>query len=323
MADVELSILQRVRNFLQIEGDASGIELFQLLKQYRNDIHPDKVKGEEAKKAAEEQFKQAQDLLRNLTNFLEQERLARKPTELAFYSQAYDAVNLQSELDEISAERTRLQQENDSLRDELKALTEVVSESQNKALRKETDEIKEIYKPSKANLASLGIVVLLTSASAVMVKMEEVSNFLKKYSPIDERTLNKSLFFLCLIVITLTVKRFIEYHWIKHKIHEASSAAFSMKFMELLNSTKKWEKDYFRTFTETDVVAFLEDNLCKRRKWLEILGFRLFSIETVESLKNFFIHTLLSKKLIEISSADSLDRTFVIKSGNWRYFTRR
>lgn len=318
MSEITVSIIQRARDFLKVEGDVGGVELHRLLREYRNAVHPDKVRDEEAKKTAEEIFKNVQSLLQELTQFLEQERLSRKPTELAFYSAAYDSVTVQAELDATKAERDELREENKNLDEQLKSLTDAEAKTQAEALKHETEGINELYKPGKASIASLGIVFLLTAVSGIMTKIEEVTNFLRKYSPVDEIVINKILFFLFLAILLITAKRLIEYHAMKQKLNETSSSEFAAHFMGYLTAHKGWDEKCIRTFSERDVVFFIECNISRRRKCLEILGFKLFSIECVETLKKFFIHTLITKRLVEIWTADSLDRNFRIKTG-WRH----
>ena len=64
--ELQRSLPERAKEFLQVEGERSLFELAELLRQYRNDTHPDRFQDQELKKQAEIRFKDAQALLDEL-----------------------------------------------------------------------------------------------------------------------------------------------------------------------------------------------------------------------------------------------------------------
>jgi hypothetical protein len=47
---------------------------------------------------------------------------------------------------------------------------------------------------------------------------------------------------------------------------------------------------------------------------VSFLGFQIFRRETVNRLKDIFIHNLLNKKLVDVSRAEKMQRFFTISS---------
>jgi len=100
--EIDVSLIQRVKEFLQITDDLSSIELLHLLKDHRKRIHPDKFTEEVAKKEAEEKFKETGTLIEELDRHIQVEKLSRGAKELALYEPLYDNLALQKELDEAT-----------------------------------------------------------------------------------------------------------------------------------------------------------------------------------------------------------------------------
>ena len=199
-------------------------------------------------------------------------------------------------------------------------LNKALTKKQNLELENENFELKQLYKPSKQKLASLGILFLLSSSFAVMTKIEEVSLVIKKFSPLPESILNKVIFYLFIFMLIIVVKQYIENKIISQKVSEVCSPKYSKRFWNYLNIFKDWDDDKTKDFTEEDVFSFIQGKNNNIRKIFASLGFKIFQIETTDRLKNFFINSLLNKQLIEISLAKGLDRTFTVKEGYRKYF---
>ena len=317
---IDKSIIQKVKEVLQISEDLSSIELLKLLKDYRKRIHPDKFTEEKAREKANEKFKDLGNTIDELNRYIENEKLHRGAKELALFEPLYDNVSLQSKLDEAEQKVKNLEEKVDSLKKINEELNESLSRKQNEELEKENLSLKELYKPSSQKLASLGILFLLTSIFAVMTKVEEVSVVVKKYSPFPESYLNNMIFGIFILMLILVVKQFIENKLVALKVSEVCSPKFSKEFWSYLNSIKDWEEEKTKDFAEEDVFYFIHGKDNKFKRILGILGFKLFQVETSDRLKNFVINTLLNKKLIEISLAKGLARTFTVKEGRRKYF---
>lgn len=317
---VDKSVIQKVKDILQIEEDLNSIELLKILKDHRNRNHPDKFSGEKARENAEEKFKELGSLYDELNAYIESERLYKSAKELASFEPLYENVSLQSKLDEANDKIKDLENQIEALNKNNKQLNDSLNLNQNKELEEENLKLKELYKPSTQKLASLGIMFLLTSTIAVMTKIEEVSAFIKKYSPFPESYLNIVIFSIFVFMLLIVIKQFVENKLISLRVSEVCSPKFSKDFWSYLSANKEWEDGKTKDFAEEDVFYFIHGKESKMKKAFATLGFRLFQIETSDRLKNFVINTLLNKKLIEISLANSLTRTFSIKEGRRKYY---
>ena len=318
------SIIQKAKEVLQISEDLSSIELLKLLKDYRKRIHPDKFTEERAREEATEKFKELGNTIDELNRYIENEKLHRGAKELALFEPLYDNVSLQIKLDEGEQKIKNLEEQVEILKKNNEELSKSLTRKQNEELEEENLKLKELYKPSSQKLASLGILFLLTSFFAVMIKIEEVSVVLKKYSPFPESYLNIIIFGIFVLMLILVIKQFIENKFISLKVSEVCSPKFSKEFWTYLNSVKDWEEEKTKDFAEEDVFCFIHGKDNKLKSIFGVLGFKLFQVETSDRLKNFVINTLLNKKLIEISLAKGLARTFTIKEGrrNYIYYDR-
>ncbi|MGD8305563.1 MAG: hypothetical protein PVF17_02825 [Ignavibacteria bacterium] len=310
------NILQRVKEFLDIEEELSATELYTKLREYRNHIHPDKYTDENVKKGAEEKFKEAQTLLDELYKGIETEKLKRSSKEIVSNKSTYDFVYLQRELDvntkTISEQKIKIE----NCEKLIKALQQELERKNDLEFRNEIEYLEKLYKPSTQKWASVGLVFLLSSTLFSMTKIDDVSNYIKQYSPISEFYINTALFIVFVIMLLLTIKQYFDHKIIEKRIGEITSSKHSAAFMEYLNDKKDWRYRHPKSFTENDVFEFLSAQPNKYRKYISWLRLKIFNTSTQDRLKNIFISNLLSKKLIDISSANSLDRSFIIKETN-------
>lgn len=79
--ELQKSLMERAKDFLQNEEDKSLFALVELLRKVRNNSHPDIFQGEELKKKAEDRFKDANALLGEVERQLEIERFNRNPNQ--------------------------------------------------------------------------------------------------------------------------------------------------------------------------------------------------------------------------------------------------
>jgi hypothetical protein len=318
--EIDLTLIQRVKEFLQITDDLSSIELLHLLKDHRKRIHPDKFTEEVAKKEAEDKFKTIGQLIEELDRLIQIEKVNRGAKELALYEPLYDNVSLQNELEaaknkieDLESKNTELQRDNDELQKSLE-------QKQSNEMEKEAQELKALYKPSPQRLASLGIVFLLSAALATMTKIEEVYSVIKKYSPIEEGYISPVVFGIFIFTLFIVLKQFIENKSIARRTGEVCSPLHCREFLQYLSEVNEQEENRPKMFTESDALAFIYGKKTWWKKTLSFLGFRMFHIETNDRLKNYFINTLLNKKLITIYHAKDLDRVFTIRDGKTYYY---
>ena len=316
---IDKSIIQRTKDILQIDEELSSIELLKLTKNYRKRIHPDKFSEEKAAEEAGEKFKEIGSLIDELDRYIQNEKLQRSAQELALYAPLYDNVSLQGQLDDALEKVQTLEEEAADLTKKNAELEESLKIKKDDELEKENIELKNLYKPSGQKMASLGIMFLLSASFAVMTKIEEVSVVLKKYSPVPESMINNVIFSIFIFLLILVIKQLVENHFISKKSNEVCSPKFSKEFIEHLKETNEYEENKAITFSESNAFSFIYGKDNKFKKLLSILGFRLFNIDTSDKLKNYFINSLLNKKLIVITHAKDLDRNFAIKNGHSHY----
>lgn len=314
---VQLSIVQRIKKFLHVDEECSASELYSRLREYRNQTHPDRFTEDKSKKQAEDKFKEAQKLLPELFQFIQNEALYRTPAELSLYKPVYDHVFTQASLDAAQKEIADLKRELEWRKREVERLTEQLGDNKKQEFDAERKRLEELYKPSRRSWASLGITLLLSGALTIMTKIEEVSSFLKKYSPVDETYLNKGTFIVFLIILALLIKRVTENTIMKRRVCEVCSAKAPVDFIKHIEQVSK--SDTPEHFTEYQVFEFLHGSTRWWKRVLSALGFVHYQVETVDQLKDFFISNSLCKELISISYAEGLDRRFTIrkKRGDW------
>lgn len=318
--DIDLTLIQKVKEVLQVTDDFSSIELLQLLKDHRKRIHPDKFTEETAKKEAEEKFKTIGQLIEELDRVIQIEKVNRGAKELALYEPLYDNVTLQNELEEAKGKIEDLESKNDELQKANDELQKALEEKQTSEIEKEAQELKGLYKPSPQRLASLGIVFLLSAALVTMTKIEEVYAVIIKYSPIEETYIRPVVFGVFIFTLFIVIKQFIENKAMARRTGEVCSPLHCRDFLQYLSKIKEQEENRPKIFTESDALAFIYGRATWWKKALSFLGFKMFHIETNDRLKNYFINTLLNKKLITIYHAKDLDRAFMVRDGKSYYY---
>lgn len=309
--NIEKNLHIRAKEFLQIDEECSLFELFERLREYRNSIHPDKFQDEVTKKEAEEKFKEAQNLWQELKRAIEREKLEKKSTEVQYYKSVYENVDLIKELDAARIKNSELEAIIAQIKHERDGLEKELSEKQTELVEEELKKIEAIYKPTKLSLTSLGISTILVSLLAIFSQVESVAEKIRLYSPISDSVFNFIVFSVFVLLLVLNVKKYSELKFIKRKAIQICSPKIVKGFRDFL--FEKYTDKERGNFSELDVFEFLESKNPAYKKYLSIIGIRIYDIETLDNLKNVFINNLILKKLITISVADELVRTFSIK----------
>jgi hypothetical protein len=317
MKTVTKSIIQKVKDQLAISDDLSATELYDLLHKYRSSQHPDKYLDENFKKEAEERFKQLNLLLDELGNFIEKEKLQKKPSELILFEKDFEIIKTKQEIlrfeKEIENLRLNIQIkdiETNNLKAEIKNLKTDLARATSDKVDKKTNDLIELYKPTKRSLLSLGLTFLLTIIIGVLTKIDQIALILKKYSPLQPIILNTLIFIFLIGIPLMYIKMIYEEHRIENAAKRIKTPKFILGFLIYLK-----ENSLYSSFTEMDVYNYLTQTLISRRPIVRYLYANVISIyneTTIDSLKDIFIFNLLNKRLIAISNADRLDRNFDI-----------
>ena len=98
MTKIATSILQKVKDELELNEDLPSTDLYDLLHKHRSNNHPDKFTNDEIKKEAEEKFKELNILLKELQIFIEKENFEKKPSELIVYEKDFELIKLKQEI---------------------------------------------------------------------------------------------------------------------------------------------------------------------------------------------------------------------------------
>lgn len=325
--DIDIGIVTKVRTYLEADEASSPADLYTALWKHRNQLHPDNFSDEAARKAAEEKFKDVQGLLESLQRYIENDALTGSPRELALYKPNLDRIYLVAEVDSLKEKLREATDEIGNLKYDLNQEKERASELERQltnrledSLKAEAHEIETLYKPSLQTFAPAGVVVLVSAVLAAMSKMEEAAVMLQKYSPLDETYVRRLLFVLFVGSFGWIFKSFLEHALLKRRALEIASPQFAKQFLEYLRSLRETQTEKVNTFTESEVSVFIRGKVHWWHRPLAIFGFHTFQSQITNKLTDYFIATLLTKKLIEVAGADFLDRSFIIKTERGRYY---
>jgi hypothetical protein len=309
---IQKSILQRVRDFLGINGELSATELHRELRGYLTEIQPDRFSDDAAKKAAESKFNEAEQLLAELFQFIQNEATQKSPSELCLFKPVYDGVFLQHALDASKKEIKDLKIQLERKEDEIGQLKTSLKKTEDEKFESERKRIEKMYKPSATKWASLGIMFALSVLAAAMTKVKDVSEFILQYSPFPQNFMNTTIFMILIVMVILTLKQYVENLVLRRKLEDICSARFTVDFVDYLARLDSAEAEKPKRFTEANVFDFISGKRSRWKAFLGHVGFRIFQTRTDESLKNCFINHLLKKELVQVSHADGLDRFFTI-----------
>lgn len=309
--ELQKNLPERVKEFLQIDGEHSLFELSELLRQFRKDTHPDRYQDCDLKSKAEARFKETQALLEEIEKQMEVECFNRKPTELAHYKTLYDTVQLNSELDKIKNELEDTKNELVKERERNAKLTKELQRKKDDSLTAEIKHLQSTYRPSTRKYATIGLAIILSGALGAMSQMEKVSAILEKYTPFDKQYISTGLFVCLLLFLAAMLRKLWEQEYIKRKSEEVCSPKCAGDFMEYLGLTRNSGAP-ITEFSEAEVFDFIAGGKQQMKGFVSFLGFQIFRRETINRLNGIFIHNLLNKKLIEISRAEKMQRYFNI-----------
>jgi hypothetical protein len=246
---IQKSVIQKVRDFLKTSDECSATELYTRLGEYRREIHPDRFIDEDTKKTAEAKFIEAQNLLTELFQFIQEEAALRAPAELVLYKPIYDSVFLQHALDASKAEIAGLRSEIADLQQsqewnglQVEELKAELKKRDDDRFEDERKRLEEMYKPSGGSWAFRGIVFVLGVLLVAMGRVKEVSDFVSQYSPFSQRMMNTTLFVVLLAMIALTLKQYLENLVLRHRVEDICSARFSVDFMATFRRSSPMKK---------------------------------------------------------------------------------
>lgn len=312
--DIEIGIVQKVMNFLNITESTNSVELYETLTSYRNQLHPDRCYDDESKMEATEKFVKATQLLTDLNSFINRERLAKSPTELVAIEKDYTIVNIQQKVIDKEKIIEVLESKIAKYREIIRNLLE-----QNKTIskeRKETnyEEIRKIYKDNGKIKTGIGLKVAFVFIYSFITSIDQISKAIRDYLPFSQNVLNIIVFSCISVSIIYSIRILIKNKIIEENSLRIETTTLIAKFSTLLKS------DHFGSkISEMKIFEFIKSEFTNKKKvfaFLEkIVGAN--NDVVVEKYKNVFINNLLEKQLIKISKAKSLDREFYVFGTSW------
>ena len=302
----------RAKQFLQIDGNPSLIELSKLLRQYRNATHPDRFQDVELKQKADARFKDAQTLLDETEKEIESEFFDRKPSELAVYKPVYDDFQIESRLDRTKKELESVRLELRNERESKHRLIKKVQQRKDESLDEEIYRFHADFRLSNRRYASMGMALALTGLLTAMTQMDQASGILEGFSPVMQGAIITFLVACLVLIFTTIVRQIWETDYIKQKSDEVLSPKCADEFMDYLSQERALSAPI--EFSEVEAFDFIAVKKHRINKWVANLGFRTFSAQTAGRLNKIFLHNLLNKKLAEISRVDRMQCFFKINS---------
>lgn len=308
---LQTSVITKVKTLLGVTADIEPTELYDLLYDYRNTVHPDKFTDDKKKIEAEEKFKEIGVLLSDLNKIIEGQKLEKKPSELIPYQKQFELIQRKQEIVTNEEEIKSLQSINSLLKHEIKSLRNEVKNLRDDRIKESTKELIDLYKPKKKGIFSPGLAVIGSLITLIVTKIEEVATVIFKYSPISEPLFNGVVF---TILIGAIILLFFNYQ--RERILE--SYANTVKTPKTVRDFYDYITDYddkkkITKFTETQVFEFIEYRIVRYSPVRKIFFksiLRILDENSIDKLKDIFIYNLLSKQLIEVSTAENMDRTF-------------
>ncbi|TLX72386.1 hypothetical protein E9993_17770 [Labilibacter sediminis] len=318
MTQIDKSIIQKVKDAIQVDSELESNELYDLLFDYRNTQHPDRYNDDELKKTAENKFKELNNLLDELARHIELEKQQRKPSELIPYQKQYEVTKFKQSVIWQEEELEKLKEKIESKDLRIEKLEEIIVNLRENKSEDLTKELIESYKPSGRSKVYSGLTFLLIFVYGILTKSEDILGILKKYSPLDIEVLNTIVFSTFIFMIILFAKKYIEEKLIKSISKSIISPRIINQFKSKLPE-KEENKSQF--FSESLVYDFIIEKYESKNFIVRFILKRLFPIYSEISLinlKDIFVYNLLNKQLIEIYNSKELDRWFRVKN---RYFT--
>lgn len=307
----------------ELLGISSSIEINNLYNQlynYRLTQHPDRFTDEDARKIAEENFKEAGVLLDALKASIEKQIAKKKPSDIIPIQKDLDTINVKQENRGYQDKIRDLELRLDIATGEVTNLKKELHSLQRGKVRERTEDLVKHYKPTTQKLLTLGITFLFSLIISILSKVEEIALFIAKYSPIDQRIINATIFGLLLFVPSSVIWLYLKQNILNRYAKLIVSPPYVKDFLFHLDTEKDKEP---KDFTENDVFEYLEYKLGPFNRFLRFITRRVLGIHSViatDSLKDIFIYNLLSKRLIEISNANMLERRFSIVKSRYYHF---
>jgi len=337
MTELTQNLIERIKNYLGIKEDVDAFTLYNLIFEWIKINQPNQF-GEGTREISI--YNTLNNFLAELKKEIDFIQISMKPNEIATYEKNIEIVKTKSEIlilkeeienliknhkEEIENLNKKSNEEIESLNNklflknhEIETLNHEIDNLKTDRYKESIDELKQLYKPSKSGLITLGISSVLLLFMGITTQFDSFNSYLIKVSPIDPKIIKWTLF----VVLILTFINQIYSLYKKGRLRKFCDKLVSQQLISEFNNYKVKEEDLnyskYRYFTEKDVEDFIIDKFCSHR-YLKNLAYyieKIFLINDYKSInymKNVFIDNLLTKKYVSYGSSKNMERNFVIK----------
>lgn len=320
------NIIQKVKDALGINCDTKEIDLLKSLKKKMCDSHPDKFPNEEAKKKAEERFKELREMYDELNRYIQNDIVA---SHLLVEFSETDRLELTyiNKLDSKDKKIEQLNFDKEMLEQELKSGNAKIEK-----LEKKNDELlKSKVELKREDLASMYAPKTAYNVVGVTSLVTMMATFTK---PFRDLLQNNGVPYDIISIISILILSVWGLKWLRKKM-------ISVVIESIENSIQTSPdniEDYMRVerFSYPDIMrlnnydcvldtyAFKESDISKyvrkslTRGWRKMLFFSGLD-KTVKNLTDRIILEFDRRKLIAGSEPDGFTRVFFIKKRRYFY----
>lgn len=324
MTEIEKSIIQKVKEKLNIKEDVDIFHLHDLLYKTRNKSHPD-LFDESFKEDATKKFSELNLLLGELKNYIDNNRLKNVGNDLIIYSENYDNILYKSQIINLENEILRLKMLIDEKSKEIISLSNKIKILEDSELNEIEKKLKELYHPKKNSFIVMGLTAGLIFLINILVYIGKLKDTFQNVFPFPIQTIN--IFLLILFIFAVIKILFKNYHFdrIRKIGDELKTNSEIQQFLDKYVKYTECEdkQNYGKVkFTESQAEKFIEDLYYNNKikfKLSLLNNFRDYIIfpnkaKNINYLKDIFLHNLINKELIKIGNSRLLDREFKIKN---------
>ena len=312
-------LITKASEILQVDGSKIDIEtLYRRLKDFRNELHPDKVIDEAEKSSREEEFKNITPILEGLEKEIQRDQRQRLPAKIAKspVSKATD-IMLEMKLRRAEDETHTLQSEVMALKRSLDEAKKLLEDSKKDVSSKLDTIARESAKPN--NLPEkLGIGVVWTLAL--------ISSFNKDLFGFIGQLQNQGVLSSALIPIIFWISFFAGFYFILKKQLRSSRLNKLLDALYTAEIRRSFSEQMpaKESFTESQVTTFIRSHIqniqtgtALKRILNSLIGNSLAASD-LHLLGQAFIAKLLEDNLIEFQGANNLEKKYSInKVGRW------
>lgn len=307
-SEKDKSIIQKVREYLGSPTEDAW-ELFKILRKKRSGLHPDLFSDKDAKECAEEDFKKANGLLKELRFYIEQQHAANLPVLCEEKNEVAEFFHMKI-VDDKDAEIERLNSQIFCLNHQIsiekrcnEELLQKIEELSKKNVNDIHEEIKSIYTPRKA-WTNIGLVAILTS---LLATFPVVSEFLTSIEA-DSKLILAALQVISVVTIFNWLRSWLINKIVEKIEYEVLNSEDINTTLKVSERTTRYRKDF--VFYEHNITSYLKSRFNLAARCVLFGGLN----KTIKILTEDIILQLDRKKLIKNSDAEGLNKLFVVNS---------